>query len=740
MRIGLSWYPFDVPAAGGDLAELITWSMPAGAPASTIAAAVAEFLTANPNGLLTQAAADANYAPATGIAKTALASAVQTSLAKADNAAPGSKVFYATNYGVTADGATDDRAALASCVAAAAAWIATNSKRATIVLPSGVMALNSGVTVAAVGSDTMSWTRQGIPIPVGLPATLTIQGVAGSIIKLSDACRTVFTIKKTADYDIFKNVTLSDFDVDANNVAGQGHILLGSMPGSATRQLFLNFEDVAFRRITGLNLPVDLTGTVSHDFVRLEGKHTSTEAIDTSTQTHSLRITAEDVVVYGGDGAVNCFSAINTAAIGALGSTNHFYDEINYYRCKHILPTTPAQTAYQTSFYVCGGGLGETCRIVDCVSTNIADDSIEVGAMMNVLIDNFRSTDAFLVPILIRHSQPPRDVASQKVIIRNSRIRYTSAVTAYASTGGPPIRWTVDNATQIGTISVQDMQFESNGASCTKSGRTRLFADISNNIRRVEYVRCKFVLNSFVVDWATTGDLSLFFISPDTADATTVIIRDCEARITTSTHTGAGGVFWHLIWVGGARPRADIDNIEADLAGFAFGAGGGSSSLLTIGKVDGGTMRVRARRIKPLSSPSGSAAKYGCRIYSTGTAESIEITSCDFGANRGLTVDIDTANAGTNLAVTRLRDNLLLSSTATSAITPTGSPFAWRNLTGRSQHVAISGGAVTKIEWGNASGTYTDTGLTSGAFAVDIGQYLRVTYSAAPTMVAMPVA
>lgn len=63
VRIGLSWYPFDVPAAGGDLAELIVWSIPADAPATTIAAAVAEFLTANPNGLLTQADADANYAP-----------------------------------------------------------------------------------------------------------------------------------------------------------------------------------------------------------------------------------------------------------------------------------------------------------------------------------------------------------------------------------------------------------------------------------------------------------------------------------------------------------------------------------------------------------------------------------------------------------------------------------------------------------------------------------------------------
>ena len=121
VRIGLSWYPFDVPAAGGDLAELIVWSIPAGAPATTIAAAVAEFLTANPvtaevsdeavaalaadddsataaqiatkitdrladSGFVTQTAADANYAPATGIAKTALASAVQTSLGKADSA------------------------------------------------------------------------------------------------------------------------------------------------------------------------------------------------------------------------------------------------------------------------------------------------------------------------------------------------------------------------------------------------------------------------------------------------------------------------------------------------------------------------------------------------------------------------------------------------------------------------------------------------------------------------------
>lgn len=109
VRIGLSWYPFDVPAAGGDLKDLILFGVPASAPASTITAAVNAYLAAHPvtaevsdeavaalvatdgdtrDGVdaRVRAVGDATYAPATGIAKTALASGVQTSLGAADTA------------------------------------------------------------------------------------------------------------------------------------------------------------------------------------------------------------------------------------------------------------------------------------------------------------------------------------------------------------------------------------------------------------------------------------------------------------------------------------------------------------------------------------------------------------------------------------------------------------------------------------------------------------------------------
>lgn len=48
VRIGLSWYPFDVPAAGGDLKDLILFGVPASAPVSTITAAVNAYLADNP--------------------------------------------------------------------------------------------------------------------------------------------------------------------------------------------------------------------------------------------------------------------------------------------------------------------------------------------------------------------------------------------------------------------------------------------------------------------------------------------------------------------------------------------------------------------------------------------------------------------------------------------------------------------------------------------------------------------
>ncbi|MDF3280500.1 hypothetical protein [Gordonia sp. N1V] len=83
VRIGVDWFAFDVPAGGGDLKDLILFGVPATAPASTITAAVNAYLASHPNGLLTQAVADASYAPVSGAGSPA--AAVTLAAAHADS-------------------------------------------------------------------------------------------------------------------------------------------------------------------------------------------------------------------------------------------------------------------------------------------------------------------------------------------------------------------------------------------------------------------------------------------------------------------------------------------------------------------------------------------------------------------------------------------------------------------------------------------------------------------------------
>lgn len=70
------------------------------------------------------------------------------------------------------------------------------------------------------------------------------------------------------------------------------------------------------------------------------------------------------------------------------------------------------------------------------------------------------------------------------------------------------------------------------------------------------------------------------------------------------------------------------------------------------------------------------------------------------------------------------------------AIIPTGSPFTYQaNARG---YVIVSGGTVSKIEFARTAATFYTTGQTTGMFSMSLGDFLRVTYSGAPTMVFIP--
>jgi hypothetical protein len=71
---------------------------------------------------------------------------------------------------------------------------------------------------------------------------------------------------------------------------------------------------------------------------------------------------------------------------------------------------------------------------------------------------------------------------------------------------------------------------------------------------------------------------------------------------------------------------------------------------------------------------------------------------------------------------------------APSAITVTASPFAYQNAGSYNASVLVQGGTVTKVEFSRNGSTYYDVGTVAGMFQLSPSDYLKVTYTVAPTM------
>jgi hypothetical protein len=115
-------------------------------------------------------------------------------------------IVQASWFGVVADGTTDDFDAMQAAID----FLAGSG---TLILPNGTIYLNKALGAALV-------------LPVDA-AGLTIQGLgANTIIKLSVNVPVAFTCPGNSDDDIvnnYKNITLRDFDIDANNIQGSSY-------------------------------------------------------------------------------------------------------------------------------------------------------------------------------------------------------------------------------------------------------------------------------------------------------------------------------------------------------------------------------------------------------------------------------------------------------------------------------------------------------------------------------------
>ena len=73
------------------------------------------------------------------------------------------------------------------------------------------------------------------------------------------------------------------------------------------------------------------------------------------------------------------------------------------------------------------------------------------------------------------------------------------------------------------------------------------------------------------------------------------------------------------------------------------------------------------------------------------------------------------------------------------AITAGASPYAYKNNSGTRQNIIFTGGTVTLVEYSRNGITWFSSGLIAGTVLLNPGDSLRVTYTVAPIITAVPI-
>ena len=73
-----------------------------------------------------------------------------------------------------------------------------------------------------------------------------------------------------------------------------------------------------------------------------------------------------------------------------------------------------------------------------------------------------------------------------------------------------------------------------------------------------------------------------------------------------------------------------------------------------------------------------------------------------------------------------------------TSVTPGASPYTYQNTSGRPGDMIVSGGTVSAIDFSRNNATFYSVGAVSGVFPLSAYDFLRVTYTVAPTMTFIP--
>lgn len=573
-------------------------------------------------------------------------------------------------------------------------------------------------------------------IPASITGKLTIRGAAATTVTLSTAAPRFLDFDRTSDHQTFRNIEISDLTVDCNNVGGSHHIVVGTLIAGATQQR-MNLKNIAVRRVTVTNAPTDSTLTNHRLGVWLVVNHPTTSE---ATQDEISNIVIEDYRQAGGNAAVGV--AANGG--GATSQANVYLDNIQIRRVYHDLGATPTTFWASSIVQVGGTGFGGSCWIEDVQGYNSGDIGIEVNAFTHATVRNCTMEDCYTSCFYVNNFNSPKYPNAQKITFENCHSRKILVNGGLTTAKGFEIG--SSSAYQsIGTVELRD---------CSHVNKTvSMVAGDAYSSGTANLIRHQ-IIDGFRVDiegfdMTITGSnfhSAAVLVGAPASATTRVTLSDIDITVsgTRNAQSTQSLFLYGLSFRGGSNGTHWVDgrNLIFDLTQ----TNAVSTSMQCVRLAYPGTTPKIGGRLShgKIAATSGDSAAIGVRVDGTSALLIDRVLDFDYWDFNGLPgsggteISFQDATNKPSVSFQHTRWRQTKHPLASSAITPSGSPYSYQNLDGYPQNVVVQGGTVSKVEYSVDNSTFTDLGVTAGSFRVEPGDYLRVTYTGAPTMTKIP--
>lgn len=561
-----------------------------------------------------------------------------------------------------------------------------------------------------------------------------------------------FDLTRVADHDVFQYIEISDLTFDRGGLTSGSntHILFGNLNGNWGQRI--NASNIAIRRCRTINVPTSTS--VAYQNVSIGSRHLTSGEGTTDTLKD---ITLEDCDFQGGSYGVAVMG--DCASVTPGSGAEVFYDRITLRNVKHDAVTVPSAFGGSANFQIGGYAYGDRVSVEGCYGANSSDVGIEIDGAANAYVDaRTEIVDAWNGGVFFRNFRKPGTETNASVKQRNVTDATVRNVNVDPTTTGSNVHHLQiggDNTTAGYVFGTAVLRGKSSIETALAVPST---TGLAVNARDVK-------IRHLILD----VDVDCPALAANTATSPTVNFVDIRSlqsghRVTgqvrfnlAGSRAGAGVVTWKMVRIGGTDGVIDVD-VTADPAGLTGLSASDTFYWIVFADFSSSTVRPTINGPAFITAPSGGVhhaiflASTTPYTIPTGAKMLVDqLSTSKLAGLSGFDVNVDTTQIG-KVLVKSVADTSTRAGGVITARTAVTSGFTSGDLTSTSPVVIrntdvipldffVKGGTVSAVEQSDDNSTYDQVTAATNAKVANVqpGQYVKVTYSVAPTVFKRPV-